>query len=491
MNSKWPSVKLGEYCLKIGSGATPRGGSKVYLDAGEFTLIRSQNIYNAGFNKDGLVYITNEAAEKLKNVEVSPLDILLNITGDSVARVCIAPQEHLPARVNQHVAIVRPIPSEFDANFLRYFLTSPSMQDELLSIASSGATRNALTKGDIESLNIPKPEINTQKKISHCLLTFDNKIQLNKRINQTLEAIAQATFKSWFIDFDPVKAKMAVLDTGGTEEEANLAAMRVISSKSQSELEAFKAKNPDKYTKLYETAKLFPSEMEDSELGEMPKGWCSLPFGECLNKTIGGDWGKEHADEKHVEKIKILRGTDIPNAYDGSYTNIPTRFVEPKKLLSRELEAFDIIIEISGGSPKQPTGRSLLITHSLLKDIGRSAPASFCRLLRPKSKYLSLLLALHLQIIYKQGKMWSYQNQSTGISNFQTSRFLQDELVVYPSDEITKLFFKFALPLLGRERNSENQTLVELRDTLLPRLLSGAIELPINEECELDGVANG
>ena len=119
MNSEWPVVRLGDYCLKIGSGATPRGGKSVYLDAGETTLIRSQNIYNDGFTADGLVYITKSAADKLNNVEVLAGDILLNITGDSVARVCIAPTEYLPARVNQHVSIIRPDPEDFDARFLR------------------------------------------------------------------------------------------------------------------------------------------------------------------------------------------------------------------------------------------------------------------------------------------------------------------------------------------------------------------------------------
>jgi len=110
----WPIVRLGDYCSKIGSGATPRGGASVYLDEGEICLIRSQNIYNDGFKTNGLVYITKESANKLKNVIVEDNDILLNITGDSVARVCLVEECYLPARVNQHVAIIRPDPEEFD-----------------------------------------------------------------------------------------------------------------------------------------------------------------------------------------------------------------------------------------------------------------------------------------------------------------------------------------------------------------------------------------
>ncbi|EPF5353866.1 restriction endonuclease subunit S, partial [Cronobacter sakazakii] len=87
MSANWPLVRLGDYCLKVGSGATPKGGKSVYLDAGQIALIRSQNVYNDTFKPDGLAYITVDAANKLKNVEVQSGDILLNITGDSVARL--------------------------------------------------------------------------------------------------------------------------------------------------------------------------------------------------------------------------------------------------------------------------------------------------------------------------------------------------------------------------------------------------------------------
>lgn len=157
--SEWPIVTLGNYCSKIGSGATPRGGNSVYLDEGEICLIRSQNIYNDGFKPDGLVFINEDSADKLKNVVIEEDDILLNITGDSVARVCLVEAKYLPARVNQHVAIIRPKQNKFDARFLRYFLATPKMQDMLLVLASAGATRNALTKGMIESLEVPKPPL--------------------------------------------------------------------------------------------------------------------------------------------------------------------------------------------------------------------------------------------------------------------------------------------------------------------------------------------
>ena len=106
----WTTIRLGSVCKKIGSGMTPRGGSKVYLDRGPCALIRSQNVHNDGFRRDGLAFIDEQQAADLNNVEVRLHDVLLNITGDSVARCCQVSPGVLPARVNQHVAIIRPDP---------------------------------------------------------------------------------------------------------------------------------------------------------------------------------------------------------------------------------------------------------------------------------------------------------------------------------------------------------------------------------------------
>ena len=204
----WVSLRLGDVCTKIGSGATPRGGKEVYLKDGPFALIRSQNVYNNRFNCDGLAFINHQQATELNNVEVFADDVLLNITGDSVARACQVKSDVLPARVNQHVAIIRPDPNKLSPRFLRYFLVCPEIQAMLLSWAGSGGTRNALTKGMIESFDVQAPmDVAEQRAIAHILGTLDDKIELNRRMNRTLEEMARALFKSWFIDFDPVRSK--------------------------------------------------------------------------------------------------------------------------------------------------------------------------------------------------------------------------------------------------------------------------------------------
>lgn len=199
------TVLLGDITTKIGSGATPRGGANSYLNTGPFALIRSQNIRDEGFSYNGLVYISEEQADKLKNVEVRPNDVLINITGDSVARVGRVPNGILPARVNQHVAILRPNLKKVDPNYLYYSLIERRMNQRLLTMASTGATRNALTKVQLEKLKLDITEITEQKKIADILGAIDEKIELNRKMNGTLEQMGRALFRHHFIDSPKAK----------------------------------------------------------------------------------------------------------------------------------------------------------------------------------------------------------------------------------------------------------------------------------------------
>lgn len=200
--SEWTTYRLGDISEKIGSGATPRGGKEAYLELGEISLIRSQNVLDFSFSKNGLAYISEEQAHELRNVIVEEDDVLLNITGDSVARVCQVPFEILPARVNQHVAIIRGKKEILNQSFLKYYLLEPSFKRYMLGLASAGATRNALTKVMIENFEIKAPDVDDQIEIASILSSLDYKIELNLQMNQTLEAMAQAIFKEWFVHFN-------------------------------------------------------------------------------------------------------------------------------------------------------------------------------------------------------------------------------------------------------------------------------------------------
>lgn len=189
--------KLSEICTKIGSGATPRGGKESYCDKG-ISLVRSQNVLDFTFSQNGLAFISDEQAEKLNNVEVLEGDVLLNITGDSVARACIMDSTFLPARVNQHVAIIR---GKSDCVLNRYLLYFLQWRKEyLLQLASAGATRNALTKRMIEQLDIDLPSLKEQKKIVALLGQIDDKIKLNNAINENLEQQVMALYRHMFIE---------------------------------------------------------------------------------------------------------------------------------------------------------------------------------------------------------------------------------------------------------------------------------------------------
>ncbi len=187
----WRQVPLGEVCIKIGSGSTPRGGERVYGSSG-VPFIRSQNVFNDGFREEGLVFIDHAHARELDHVTVRKGDNLLDITGESVARTCLVPNAFAGARVSQHVAIIRSNLDELDPRFLHFALLSPELQNELLSLAGAGATRRALTKAMLERLPVPLPPVAKQRSIAHVLGSLDDKIELNRRMNQTLEQIAQA-----------------------------------------------------------------------------------------------------------------------------------------------------------------------------------------------------------------------------------------------------------------------------------------------------------
>lgn len=192
--SEWKT--LSSITSKIGSGSTPRGGNSVYSDSG-ISFIRSQNVLDMDFSTENLAFINDNQAEKLNNVIVEKNDILLNITGDSIARCTVVPEEILPARVNQHVSIIRCKNTE-ESKYVMYYLQY--MKKYLLQISKVGGTRNALTKEAIGKLPIKISD--DCNKISKILDIIDQKIQTNNQINQELEAMAKTLYDYWFVQFD-------------------------------------------------------------------------------------------------------------------------------------------------------------------------------------------------------------------------------------------------------------------------------------------------
>lgn len=191
-DNKWDKDKLINITTKIGSGSTPRGGQSSYKSEG-ISLIRSMNVYDDGFRPRKLAFIDDEQAAKLKNVTIELGDVLLNITGASVARCCVVENKYLPARVNQHVSIIRPMKEKIKSDFLHLALTSKLYKDELLGIGEQGATRQAITKAQIEQFEIRFPKsLSEQKNVSKQIsLISQLKTELISNYNQKLIELSE------------------------------------------------------------------------------------------------------------------------------------------------------------------------------------------------------------------------------------------------------------------------------------------------------------
>jgi len=425
----WELINLGKVCSKIGSGITPRGGEKVYTDSGT-ALIRSQNVHNNSFRKDGLAYIDEPIAKEMENVIVEKNDVLLNITGDSVARCCTVPEEVLPARVNQHVSIIRTDKQKLAPVFLRYWLTSPKMQAIMLSLAQSGGTRNALTKGMIEKFAIPKPAPEEQIAISKILYDLDSKIELNQQMNKTLEAIGQAIFKHWFVDFE----------------------------------------FPNEIEKPYKSS---GGKMSDSELGKIPKGWRVMKLGEYVNVVKGCSYRSIDLKESETALVtlkSINRGgglnKDGYKEYVGEYNE------------DQILNDGDIVVAQTDLTQKAEV-------------IGRPA------VVNSLDKYSTLVASLDLQIVrpknnfsknyvYYLLKTEEFHNHALSYTNGTTVLHLNKNAVpkfisIIPSKEILDKFDNIIESILTKIAISESeiQTLSYLRDSLLPKLMSGKIRVPV------------
>lgn len=436
MRSDW--CRLGDHCLKIGSGATPKGGKETYLESGPVALIRSQNIYNDGFKPAGLAFISADQAKKLDGVAVVAGDILLNITGDSVARVCLAQSQRLPARVNQHVAIIRPNPKLFDSRFLRYFLASPYQQDLMLGLAAAGATRNALTKGMIEDFKVPCPPIGEQRASADVLSTLDDCIAELRETNKTLEAIAQTIFKSWFVDFDPVRAKMEGCTPSGMDEA---------------------------------TAALFPDSFEETELGLVPKGWKVSRLGDVTERITKGTTPTTLKRPFVHSGINFVKAESMTG--DGGFNPEKFAFIddETHELLKRsQLQDGDVLISIAG-----TIGRIAVMSKDFLPANTNQAVA----LIRPvQTVFPSGLINRFLRLSDSQQKLGEKVVQAVQ-ANLSLGTLSALKVVIPPASVVGTLYESGLAQIDAAWVANDEQvrTLSTLRDTLLPRMISGRLQL--------------
>jgi len=348
--------------------------------------------------------------------------------------------------VSTGFAVLRARPGVIEPRFLYYTIFDQWFTEYLLT-REKGAAYPAVSTTDIADAKILLPPLAEQRAIAGVLGALDDKIELNRRMNGTLEAMARALFQSWFLDFDPVRAKLDGRPPTGMDKA---------------------------------TADLFPDSFEDSETVHIPKGWRVAVLDELIKFVIGGDWGATAPTDDETISCYCIRGADIPSLQSGGVGKMPTRFLKRSSVEKRKLEDGDLAIEISGGSPTQSTGRPVLASDALLQSLGRPLVASnFCRIVKLKSPAHSKFVYLWLRRLYDAGELLQFENGTTGIKNFAFVIFSQRYLLVVPDLRVAEAFDRAVSPFFARiQANSqESRTLATLRDSLLPKLLSGELSV--------------
>ena len=370
-----------------------------------------------------------------------PDDLLFCVRGSTTGRMNWANQRYCLGR---GVASIRARSGYTDTRFIYYSLVSEL--DRLLSLCAGSVFPN-LSKSNIENFRITWPDEVKRVGIVKILGDLDDKIELNRQMNKTLESMARAIFQSWFVDFDPTRAKLEDRTPLGMNDE---------------------------------TVALFPDTFEDSELGKIPRGWQIASLDDVTAFVLGGDWGNNMPTEEETDPAFCIRGADIPDLQTAGLGKMPFRYLKPSSLEKRHLLPGDIVIEISGGSPTQSTGRPVLITQELQQELLYPLICSnFCRMLRLTSKVPPVFIYLWLRWLYTSGTFLEYENGTTGIKNLALTAFSEQKQLLLPSLAILNQFEQAVNPLFTAQQSygAQSRTLATIRDTLLTKLLTGEIRV--------------
>ncbi len=277
-----------------------------------------------------------------------------------------------------------------------------------------------------------------QQKIAAVLSALDSKIELNNRINTELEAMAKTLYDYWFVQFD----------------------------------------FPDKNGKPYKTSgekMVWNEELKR----EIPEGWEVKLFSDWINNDKSGDWGKEQIEGNYTKKVYCIRGADINGLNGLGELKSPERYILEKNLY-KTLDPADLIVEISGGSPTQSTGRLAFITEETLARF--DAPiicSNFCKAVTLKNKKQLYNFIYHWKSIYDAGVLFGYEGKTSGIKNLLFESFVSSHYTVVPEMLATNKFYDFMEQLESKKQKNllENQKLTELRDWLLPMLMNGQVKI--------------
>ena len=326
----------------------------------------------------------------------------------------------------QRVVCFRGKKNMIDNTYLKYYFLSYYGQ-QALRARETGTTVTGIKQSELKKVIVKYPSFLFQRKIAGILSALDSKIVNNNKINANLEAQAQALFKSWFVDFTPFKDQPFV----------------------------------------------------DSELGPIPQGWKVGKYEDIILDTLAGDWGKEKITGNYTHEVACVRGCDFQDMNNGYRGNTPQRYILEKNYSTKRLLPQDLIIEISGGTLTVSTGRACLVSKEMLEKYDNNLVCTnFCKVIRPIDGYSAYCYYSWLHK-YNNRVMFGYENGSSGLKNFRFKDFLTKEpLLIPPKADLIK--FQHIIKLLQQKKQTngtESTKLAALRDTLLPKLMSGEIKL--------------
>lgn len=326
--------------------------------------------------------------------------------------------------------------------FIYYALFRDDFFDHMMR-GSKGTKMPRGDKNQILDFLIPNFDFEMQQNIASVLSVIDSKIKVNNRICEELEAMAKALYNYWFVQFDFPNEKGKPYKASGGKME---------------------------YSKELKR--------------EIPKGWGVKKMADWIVSDKSGDWGKEEPEGNYTKKVTCIRGTDIDSLNGLEVSSPPVRYILEKNSF-KVLASHDLIIEISGGSPTQSTGRMAYLTDATLKRFDTPLICSnFCRAISIKEKKLLYNFVYYWNSLYDSGAFFGYEGKTSGIKNLLFDLFVNSYYTVVPQGEIVDKFYEFMENIQNKKQTAiaENQKLAELRDWLLPMLMNGQVKVKnINE----------
>lgn len=354
--------------------------------------------------------------------------------------------------------------NEINPKYLYYKLSNPVVTSYLQTIAENSVSAYPSIKPEeIGNLRFKFPTLKVQQKIAKVLSALDNKIELNNLINAELEAMAKTLYDYWFVQFDfPFDSAQGPASQNAPE--------------------------VDERTPVAERSRGYKSSggkmVYDEVLKrEIPEGWEVTVFNDWINKTKTGDWGKEEVEGNYTERVHCVRGADINGLNGKGDVKAPVRYIL-KNNLSKALQPNDFIVEISGGSPVQSTGRIALLTEESFERFdGNVICSNFCKAISLKDKKYVFNFKQEWQRLYDAGVFFGYEGKTSGIKNFLFDSFMDSYHIVKPSKEIAKKYHQFVSSLEKKKQLNllQNQQLAQLRDWLLPMLMNGQVRVGSGE----------